>query len=60
MWGQTGNWFQKTVHTRWIYLGPLIAKIQLQSLTQKAPNLWVAGGACKGEFIPCALTRSIS
>lgn len=58
--GPTGSWFQKTVHTGWICMGPLIAKIQLQYLAQKAPNLWVAGGVCKGEFVPCAITLSIS
>lgn len=55
MQGQTGNCFKKTVHSRWIYLGPLVSKLQLQSLAQKARNLRVAREACRGEFVPYAL-----
>lgn len=46
MQGQTGDHFQKTAHTRWIYVGPLIAKVKTQALAQKALDLQTAGGAC--------------
>lgn len=58
--GQKGDAFQQLVCIRLNLRETTNCKDKMQSLAEKAPNLRIAGGACKREFVSYVLALSIS
>lgn len=58
--GQKGDAFQQLVCIRLNLCETTNCKDKMQSLAEKAPNLRIAGGACKREFVSYVLALSIS